>query len=63
MISTREFKRWVATLSDDTEVAIDDGGLTIVELEPCGPHRSQRIPTGAYQELGGIPEPEDDEEE
>ena len=37
------------TLDPDGEVAIDDGGLAIIEIDKDGE------PTGAYLEAGGIP--------
>jgi hypothetical protein len=49
MISTSELKRWVDTLIKNGCVAVDDGGLTLVEIIPDGE-------TGAYLEIGGIPE-------
>jgi hypothetical protein len=54
MIDTKEFKCWAATLDDDGFVAVDDGGLTIVELDADGEK------TGAYYEIGGEPEDEED---
>lgn len=51
--SVSEFKRWVATLSDECSVAIDDGGLTLVELDDSG------VPTGVYYEVGGLPDPDE----
>ncbi len=52
MTQASELKAWLATIHDDHGVAVDDGGLTLVELDP------NHQPTGAYLEVGGIPEPE-----
>ena len=49
----KEVKRWLATLDDDNAVAVDDGGLCLVELTPEGEE------TGAYCEIGGTPAPDD----
>lgn len=49
--------RWMLTLQSDSFVAIDDGGLALIELDAEGRK------TGAYLEIGGIPlDGEDDEE-
>jgi len=50
--SVEDLKVWLRTLSPEAAVAVDDGGLTLVELDSSGQ------PTGAYYELGGIPEEE-----
>ena len=55
MIEKSELQAWLDTLSEDADVAIDDGGLTIVEIGDDGE------PTEAYLEIGGIPL-EDEEE-
>jgi hypothetical protein len=49
MMAVSEVKRWIATLDTDAGVAIDDGGLTLCEIGRTGP-------TGAYLEVGGVPE-------
>ena len=49
MMSLQEVKEWIATLDADSFLAIDDGGLAIVELTPEGEE------TGAYCEIGGTP--------
>ncbi len=54
MIDRKELIRWLNTLTGD--VAVDDGGLTLVELDEFNK------PTGAYHEVGGIPLDEDEEE-
>ena len=43
----RDIRAWLATLDDDDEVGIDDGGLTlhVVGAEPT-----------PYLEIGGLPE-------
>lgn len=43
-IAAAELRRWIDSLPEDSEVAIDEGGLTLME-------------TGgdAYLEVGGIP--------
>lgn len=53
MIKAAELKRWLESLSEDADVAIDDGGLAIVELDERGND------TGAYLEIGGIPDESD----
>lgn len=55
MMDVAEVTRWILTLSSDSSVCIDDGGLTLVELDPAGQE------TGAYLEIGGTPT-EDDED-
>lgn len=54
MIDIKELKRWLATLNPEGFVAVDDGGLTLVELNE---HLNE---TGAYLEVGGIPFEEED---
>ena len=53
MMSVIEVKRWLATIPDDGFVAIDDGGLALVEVTTNGE------PLVAYLELGGACESED----
>lgn len=50
-MKAKELKDWLKTMADDTLVAIDDGGLAIVNCEN---------PEGDYIEVGGIPEEDDD---
>lgn len=45
MMEVHEIKAWLEKLGDDTMVGIDEGGLTL-----CEPR------SGAYIEIGGIPE-------
>ncbi len=56
-IDVKELIRWATTLDPQSEVAIDEGGLALVELTNTG------LPTNAYLEVGGIPEDEDEDEE
>lgn len=49
-LSVTDLKAWIETLGPENAVAVDDGGLTLVEIAPNGEE------TGAYLELGGIPE-------
>lgn len=51
-MDVKEVKRWLATLDERNGVAVDDGGLCLVELTPDGEE------TGAYCEIGGTPLPE-----
>lgn len=48
MIATKELIRWARTLKPDSHVAIDDGGLTLEEIDSKTGER-----TGAYLEVGG----------
>lgn len=52
MMTVEELQRWAMTLEKANCVAIDDGGLTLVELNDKGER------TGAYYEVGGIPLPD-----
>jgi len=45
MMSVKEVKRWLNTLEDDDDVAIDDGGLALVCCQD----------PDAYLEVGGEP--------
>ena len=49
-MSLQEVKEWINTLDNHNYVAIDDGGLAIIELTPDGEE------TGAYCEIGGTPD-------
>lgn len=53
MTSVKELKAWLETLAEDSTVAIDEGGLTLVELG------SNDLPTGAYLEVGGMEDAND----
>lgn len=55
MMDVIEVRRWIATLEDDSNIAVDDGGLCLVELTPDGQA------TGAYLEIGGVPDNQEDE--
>lgn len=52
MISVSELLDWVATLPLNHNVAIDEGGLTLVEVD------LELKTTEAYLEVGGEPENE-----
>lgn len=49
MMKASELQRWLATLSDDSFIAIDDGGLILVEVDDNGGT------TEAFLEIGGLP--------
>lgn len=49
-----EVKRWIETLDDDNFIAVDDGGLALVELR-CWGQTAPPEETGASYEIGGIP--------
>lgn len=53
MMTARELKEWAATIADDNGVAIDDGGLCLVEVEDDGEGGVRQ--TEAYLEVGGLP--------
>lgn len=53
MINVQTFQDWARTLNPKNEIVIDDGGLTLVEVDTKG------NPTGAYFEVGGFPSDED----
>ena len=53
MIAVPELTRWLGTLYKSSSVAVDDGGLTLVEIDKNGKQ------TDAYWEVGGVPLPED----
>jgi hypothetical protein len=60
MIAVSELKDWAATLSaldrhGEHFVAVDDGGLTLVEIQ-------NNEQTGAYLEVGGEPSDEEGEQ-
>jgi len=48
MIDTKELIRWASTLKPESHVAIDEGGLTLEEIDHATGER-----TGAYLEIGG----------
>lgn len=50
MIHISELRKWMNTLDLDSSVGIDEGGLTLHEVDSGG-----RM-TGASYEIGGIPE-------
>jgi hypothetical protein len=45
LVGRQELLEWVESLSEDAEIAIDEGGLTLIEVEG-----------EAYLEVGGSPE-------
>jgi hypothetical protein len=53
MMDILEVKKWIDTLEVGNQVAIDDGGMCLVELTTEGSE------TGAYIEIGGTSEPEE----
>jgi hypothetical protein len=59
MISKEELLRWGNTLEDGKYVAIDEGGLALVELHADGHQRFD----DAYLEVGGIPLLKEDSDE
>lgn len=50
MMNVNEIKEWIATLGPQNSVGIDDGGLTLVEIDQDGDE------TGAYLEVGSMPQ-------
>lgn len=52
MTTVKDLRAWLDTLGPESTVAIDDGGLTLVELD------KGTEPTGAYLEVGGVPRPQ-----
>lgn len=49
MITRNELKKWLASKSQNSFIAIDEGGLTLVELD------ENKKPTGHHIEVGGEP--------
>ena len=54
MISKIELEVWLKTIRLTSSIAIDDGGLTLVEIDQDGQQ------TTAYLEIGGVPRNETD---
>lgn len=54
MMTKTEVKDWLDSLPDDSDIAIDDGGLALVEVR-------DGKETGAYCEVGGTPEDTEDD--
>jgi hypothetical protein len=52
MISIKELRRWLNTLDQNRSVAIDDGGLNLVEVNENDEE------TDEYIEVGGVSEDE-----
>lgn len=57
MMKAKELREFLDSLPDDANVAVDDGGLQIVEIDDEG------VETGSYIEVGGIPLEDEDEDE
>ena len=51
MISVKDLKEWLDELNPETFVAVDEGGLTLVQILPGHSGLS-----GNYLEVGGIPD-------
>ena len=49
MMAINDVRLWLSELADDSSVAIDDGGLNLVEIGNDGKE------TGYYLEVGGTP--------
>lgn len=56
MMAIDELRAWLNNLGPDCGVAIDEGGICLVEVDANGNE------TGYYIEVGGVPLPEDLEE-
>lgn len=52
--TAKELLDFLNTLAEDAVVAVDDGGLILVELD------KDNIQTGNYYEVGGIPIDDED---
>lgn len=50
MISRYYLQEWLAGLEPSANIAIDDGGVTLVSLDEDGKEM------GSYLEVGGIPD-------
>ncbi len=48
MIAVKDIKAWLDTLDPEASAAVDDGGLTLIELDVQGKR------AGMYLEVGGI---------
>lgn len=53
MMDKAEVQRWLDTIPDGSSIAIDEGGLSIVEVDASGEQ------TDAYLEIGMTPSEED----
>jgi hypothetical protein len=53
MMDKAEVQRWLDTIPDGSSIAIDEGGLSIVEIDASGEQ------TDAYLEVGMTPAEED----
>ncbi len=52
MIGRKELLDWVKAVDPNSSIAVDDGGLALVEIDTDGKQ------TGNYIEVGGIPDDE-----
>ena len=50
MMAKSELLDWLGTIPEDSYIAVDDGGLTLIEIS------SQNEVTGTWLEIGGVPE-------
>jgi hypothetical protein len=55
MMLQKEVMKWLKTIPEDSGIAIDDGGLALVELD------ADNDETDNYIEIGGIPQDEEEE--
>lgn len=65
MITKKALQRWIETLDEHALIAIDDGGLTLVEVRPDEDDPRQYEETGVYLQVGGVPmldEPDEPDE-
>lgn len=56
MMRKKEIERWLSTLPDNADVAVDEGGLNLVEVKGDGEVGE------AYLEVGGVPLDDDGDE-
>ena len=57
MMTVKEVTEWLDNISDDNHIAVDEGGLTLVEVESFAKGEYYN-----YIEVGGTPEDDDDDE-
>lgn len=58
MMQKKEIMEWLQVLPDDALVAVDDGGLALLVVEPGkGGHIDAQ--KSIYLEVGGVPEEEE----
>jgi hypothetical protein len=46
MLTVAELQRWLGTVPEDSQIAVDEGGLTLVVVGD----------EGVYLEVGGVPD-------